>query len=403
MKRKILFVDDDAIMRELFSTFLSSDRERWEISTADGGEAALLLLEATTFDVVVSDMRMPGMDGIALIREVKRRSPRTSRIILSGLTDQKEIAECLCETHQFLPKPFQPKALKATLARISGLDAYLQDERIRSVVAQLDTLPSFPSLYLEIMQELATDDPSVEKIAAIVAKDPGMTVKMLQIVNAASLGLSRRITSPQEAVQQIGMSAVRSLALSAHIFSCFEHTELKGFAISQLWDHAMRTAQIARRIMEVERADVALAEDAYTAALLHDIGKLMLANNLPEPFQQALTLTQEKNSPFVEAEQEVFGANHAGVGAYLLGLWGLPAPIVEAVAFHHQPGRADAGVFGPLTAVHAANVLEHELSEAKPLGCQAEFALEYLTAVGRHNRWEVWREHATRLLQPDVV
>jgi putative nucleotidyltransferase with HDIG domain len=400
MKRKILFVDDDALIRELFSTFLQSEQARWDISTAESGEAALLLLEATHFDVVVSDMRMPGMDGVTLIREVKRRSPSTSRIILSGLTDQKEIAESLRETHQFLPKPFQPKALKATLARIGGLDAYLQDEKIRSVVAQLDTLPSFPSLYLEIMQELAVDDPSVEKIAATVAKDPGMTVKMLQIVNAASLGLGRRITSPQEAVQQIGMSAVRSLALSAHIFSCFEHTELKGFAISQLWDHAMRTAQLARRLMEVERAEYALAEDAYTAALLHDVGKLMLANNLPEPFQRTLTLAQEGNRPFADAEQEVFGANHAGVGAYLLGLWGMPSTIVEAVAFHHQPRRSEATAFGPLTAVHVANVLEHELSGIKPLGCPSEFDLEHLTAVGLQDRIEVWREHAVKIFKP---
>lgn len=399
MKRNILFADDDPIMRELFSAVLLNESDRWDVTTVESGEAAIPLLAARNFDIVVSDMRMEGMDGVALLREVKRRSPRTARIILSGVVDQKQIAESLRETHQFIPKPFRPAMLKATLARIGGLDAYLQDDKIRDVVAQLDTLPSFPSLYFDIMKELDTADPSLEKVAAIVAKDPGMTVKLLQIVNAASLGLARRFTNPVEAVQQLGIAAVQSLALSAHVFTCFEGQKLKGFAINKLWDHGANTARIARRILEVERADLALAEDAYTAGMLHDIGKLMLANNLPEPFQRALDLTEQKGIRFLEAEQEVFGANHAGVGAYLLGLWGLPTTIVEAVAFHHQPGHSEAATLGPLTAVHVANVLEHELSPSKLAGCEPKFDLEYLKALGLTDRLEVWREHATKLFQ----
>lgn len=401
MKRNILFVDDDPIMRELFGAVLLSEPERWGVTTAESGEAALPFLDQTSFDVVVSDMRMPGMDGVALIREVKRRSPRTARIILSGVVDQKEIAESLRETHQFMPKPFRPKVLKATLARISGLDAYLQNEKIRNTVAQLHTLPSFPSLYFEIMKELDTPDPSLERVAAIVAKDPGMTVKLLQIVNAASLGLARRFSNPIEAVQHLGIAAVQSLALSAHVFTCFENRALKGFSINKLWDHGANTARIARKILEIERAEPAFAEEAYTAGMLHDIGKLMLANNLPEPFQRALNLIQEKALPPLEAEQEIFGANHAGVGAYLLGLWGLPTTIVEAVAFHHQPSRSEVATLGPLTAVHVANVFEHELSESKLAGCETQLDLDYLAALGLTDRLDTWREQVARMFQSD--
>lgn len=399
MKRNILFVDDDPIMRELFATVLQAEPERWEVTTAESGESALPLLDTTTFDIVVSDMRMSGMDGVTLIREVKRRSPRTARIILSGVVDQKEIAETLRETHQFMPKPFRPKVLKATLARISGLDAYLQDEKIRNIVAQLDTLPSYPSLYFEIMKELDTPDPSLERVADIVAKDPGMTVKLLQIVNAASLGLARRFTNPVEAVQQLGIAAVQSLALSAHVFTCFENRALKGFSITKLWDHGANTARIARKILELERADATLTEEAYTAGMLHDIGKLMLANNLPEPFQRTLNLTQEKEIRFIEAEQQIFGANHAGVGAFLLGLWGLPTTIVEAVAFHHQPSRSEVPSLGPLTAVHVANVFEHELSATKIPGCEPKLDLEHLAALGLKDRINPWREQVAKLFQ----
>ncbi len=401
MKRNILFVDDNPVLLEFYSTVLKSVRDSWEISTATSGEEALQLMANTTFDVVVSDLDMPGMDGVQLIREVRQRSPRTSRIILSGLRDQKRIAESLSETHQFIAKPCEPRVLKATLARIGGLDAYLNDDKLRSVVGRLESLPSFPSLYLEIMQELANEDPSIEKIAGIVVKDPGMTAKMLQIVNSASLGLARKITSPLEAVQYVGMGTVRSLALSAHIFSCFEHTELKGFSMSQLWDHAMKTALLAQKIMTLERADNALVEDACIAAMLHDVGKLMLANNLPEQFQQAINLAAERQIPFTQAEQEVFGATHAGVGACLLGLWGLPSTIVEAVAFHHTPRMAEAKVLGPLTAVHVANALEHELHEAEPRNEHSALDLDYLTSIGIQHRLETWRTNAETILRSE--
>lgn len=401
MKRNILFVDDNPVLLEFYSTVLKSVRDSWEISTATGGEEALQLMADATFDVVVSDLDMPGMDGVQLIREVRQRSPRTSRIILSGLRDQKRIAESLSETHQFIAKPCEPRVLKATLARIGGLDAYLNDDKLRSVVGRLESLPSFPSLYLEIMQELANDDPSIEKIAGIVVRDPGMTAKMLQIVNSATLGLARKITSPLEAVQYVGMGTVRSLALSAHIFSCFEHTELKGFSMSQLWDHAMKTSLLAQKLLMLERADNALVEDACIAAMLHDVGKLMLANNLPEQFQQAINLAAERQIPFTQAEQEVFGATHAGVGACLLGLWGLPSTIVEAVAFHHTPRMAEAKILGPLTAVHVANALEHELHEAEPRNEHSTLDLDYLTSIGVQDRLERWRANAEAILRSE--
>ena len=207
------------------------------------------------------------------------------------------MARSLDTTHQFLAKPFDLNALKGTLARIGGLDAYLQDEKLKALVGQLGVLPSFPLLYLEIMKALDSRDSSIESIAGIVAKDPGMTAKMLQIVNSAAIGLARKVGSSFEAVEFLGISTVQSLALSAHISSCFERTNLKGFSIQRLWNHAMGTGMLARTIMQLEEAGMADVEDAYTAGILHDIGKLMLANSLSEKFQHALTLAAERKIP----------------------------------------------------------------------------------------------------------
>ncbi len=397
MKRRILFVEDDPLLRQMYLLMLEQERDRWDVAAASNGPQALQAMQDAPFDVVVSDLNMPGMNGIELLTEVKARYPRTSRIILSGLDDQQRIARNLGTTHQFIAKPCDFKAFKATLSRVCGLDAYLEDEKLQALVGRLGSLPSFPTLYIEIMKELGSPDSSINRIAAIIGRDPGMTAKMLQIVNSVAFSLARKIGTPFEAVQFLGLGTVRSLVLSAHIFSCFERVSLTGFSTTRLWDHAMKTGMLARKIMQLESAEPAEAEDAYIAGMLHDAGKLMLAENLPGPFQQALGLAAERNLPLHEAELEVFGATHAGAAAYLLGLWGLPAPIVEAVAFHHTPQNSGLSEFGPLTAVHVANVLEPELAKAESCGRPAEIDLDYLAALGVRDRLEAWRAEAAKL------
>ena len=242
-----------------------------------------------------------------------------------------------------------------------------------------------------------TDDTAIETIAATIAKDPSMTAKMLQIVNSAAVGLARKVGSPFDAVQLLGLSTVRSLVLSAHIFSCFGHSRLKNFSVTALWEHGMKTGQFACAIAQFENADPSDVEDSYTAGMLHDIGKLILADSLPEQFQKALALAAERDVPLSDTEFQVFGATHAGVAAYLFGLWGLPAQIVEAVAFHHSPGKSDVRAFGPLTAVHVANVLEHEISGTKSDGRPSQVDMEYLNAIGVADRLDAWRKEVMKL------
>jgi putative nucleotidyltransferase with HDIG domain len=157
---------------------------------------------------------------------------------------------------------------------------------------------------------------------------------------------------------------------------------------------------LAQVIMQLERAESADVEDAYIAGMLHDIGKLMLAENSPGQFQQAMAMAAEREIPLHEAEFQVFGASHAGVGAYLLGLWGLPATMVEAVAFHHSPANSDLRCFGPLTAVHAANVLEQEFSANAANNRRSRLDEAYFAALGLSGRLEVWRKEAAKLLKP---
>lgn len=396
--KRILIVDDTPYLLEAHACMIQGDEDCWEVKTANGGQEALELMEEAPFDVVVSDLEMPEMDGIELIGEVKARYPHTARVILSGVNDQERVVNALRDTHQFLSKPIDAKTLKAVLTRICALDTYLKNESLQTLVARLGELPSFPTVYMEIVKELDSDEPSVEKVAEIVSRDPGMMAKMLQIANSAAFGLGQEVTDMAMAVGYLGMSTVRSLALSAHIFAHSEKRSPKGISPTALWDHGLKSAMLARMILRRGQAASAEAGDAYTAATLHDIGKLLLACGAPEQFQHAAEMRSGEASGACQVEQEVFGADHAGVGAYLLGLWGLPARIVEAVAFHHVPTLSDARVVGPLSAVHIANALEHELSATPASSPGAELDMQYLEDLRLVDQLPTFRQQAEKLV-----
>lgn len=391
MRKRILFVDDDSLLSQMYLMMLEADQDRWEATAVSQASEALRLMDKTPFDVVISDMRMPGMSGIELMKVIRQLHPRCSRVIVSGVDDQAEIARGLDSTHQFLAKPFDARTLRATLARLCSLDNYLQDEKLQALVGQMPVLPTFPSIYHEIMKELGKDDPLIERLAQIIAQDPSMTAKLLQIANSAASGRAAKAADLFEAVQFVGLSAVRSLALSAHIFRTFEHLKAAEFSLVNLWDHCVRTGLIAQRIMRLEQADRADTEEAHIAGMLHDLGKLMLADSLPEKFHHALILAGERGLSAEKAEFEIFRADHAGVAAYLLSLWGLPAAMVEAVAFHHAPSSSECLEFGPLTAVHVANVLDHQISAESSGAPLPAFDRSYLAAVGVRHRIEYWR------------
>ncbi len=193
------------------------------------------------------------------------------------MADQAEAAEALESTHQFLVKPVELNTLRAVLVRLAGLDDFLNDEKLKTLIGRLRVLPSFPLLYLEIMKAIETPDMPLQAIDALIIKDPGLTAKILQIVNSAAMGLQEKISDPLEAVQQLGLNTVRSLALSAHVFANFTPSQRLNFPMDVLWSHLMRCGNTARAIMRAEDADLAYVEAACTAGILHDIGKLLHA------------------------------------------------------------------------------------------------------------------------------
>jgi HD-like signal output (HDOD) protein len=392
MKRRILFVDDEPMVLQGLQRMLRGMREEWDMEFLDGGAKALARMAEQPVDVVVADMRMPGMNGAELLNEVMKRHPKTVRLILSGHADKDLILQCVGSTHQYLSKPCDPDALKATVLRASSLDGTLQSESLKKLVGQMTRLPSIPTLYMEIVDKANQPDAPLEDVARIIARDPGMTAKILKLVNSAFFGLRRELSSTEEAVAYIGLDTIKSLVLSLHAFSQFAHADAGGLTMESLWAHSLNVAARAKQIAQLEQADRKAVDEAFAAGMLHDIGKLVLATNMPELFAQSVRLAETNGLEFYQAEIQVLGASHADIGGYLLGLWGLPVPVVEAIALHHQPGLMPQPSFGPLTIVHAADALVWEgLAAASAMG-RPQLDAAYLAAVGMTERVAVWRE-----------
>ncbi|MBX3745118.1 MAG: HDOD domain-containing protein [Verrucomicrobiae bacterium] len=390
MKTRVLFVDDEPLILQGLQRMLRSQRHEWDMTFVESGDEAMARMDQQSFDVVVSDMRMPGMDGASLLNRVRERHPETLRFILSGHADQDMVMRCVGSTHQFLSKPCDPDALRTTIERARRLAGTLHGDALGRLVGRLEHLPSLPSLYVEIVDRLRDPEVCTDDVAAVVAKDVAMTAKMLKLVNSAFFGLGRPIASPAEAVSYLGIETIKSLVLTMHAFAQYEGTSVPAEFMGQLWSHSLEVAGAARTIAGAEAAGRHIEEEAFGAGMLHDVGKLILMCNVPDECALARRLAEQESIALWEAETRVLGASHADVGGYLLGLWGLPAPVVEAIALHHAPQSSPTRAFGPLAAVHAANLLAKPVNGVAAM-LRGNLDSEYLEAIGCAARAGHWR------------
>lgn len=382
--KRILFVDDEPKILDGLRNLLRRHRRKWDMTFAPGGPAALELLKTQSFDVIVSDMQMPEVDGAALLKHVQRQHPRTVRIVLSGHMELQAVLQAIPVAHQFLSKPCDAVELENVVERASTLQLLVEDPKIRQMVGGIQQLPALPRVYHRLMQALAEARTEARDVAALLQQDMAICAKLLQIVNSAFFRLARRITNIEEAVRYLGFNMVRNLTLTIEIFSA--DAAPAGLSLRAMHQHALRVAALARQII----VDPRQADDAFMAGMLHDIGKLVLALRLPEQFQQAQELAIQRQRPLWQMEQELLGVSHAEVGAYLLGLWGLPYPIIGAAAYHHQPRLVPMHEFDVLAAVYIANNLVCAIWPTADEPLPEPLDLDYLTQLGMLDKLDGW-------------
>lgn len=391
-KIRVLFVDDEQSILDGLRRKLRSYRKDWRMIFASGGREALEIMKDEHFDIIVTDMRMPDIDGVKLLKEVKTLYPHMVRIILSGYSDMPTIFQVVNIAHQFLAKPTDTNEVASVIEQAYRIRTMLNNKDLINLASNMTSLPSIPTLLVELQRELQSSASSMRRVGEIISRDISMTAKIMKLVNSAFFGLPHPITDPVIAVNLLGLNTVVSLVLSVHIFSEFDIGEEKGFSLERIMEHSLGTAAYAQKIAGVCSTEKYVADFSFIAGMLHDVGKILFIGNVPEEYAAIIELSKKHDIPLIEAEQTASGATHAELGAYLLGLWGLPYPVIEALAYHHRPSVCIDRGFLPLTAVHVANAIETAFNNDCIDRIQEMVDMEYLEGIGMVDQLPKWVE-----------
>ncbi len=397
--KKVLFVDDDQGIINGLKRIMRSLRNEWDMHFVLDGQSALALLEKDRFDVIVSDMRMPGINGAELLSRVREKYPHMVRIILSGYSDQDLLLKAVRPAHQFLSKPCDAETLKKTVLRITEIQNILNSTELKEIVSNIDSLPSLPSLYQEITQALQKEDVAVKEIGEIIQKDIGMSAQILKLVNSSFFGFFKNISNPVQATSLLGIDTVKTLVLSIGIFSSLKYDQELLLSYDTLWNHSTLTATFAKHIAGLISKDQLFIEDAFIAGFLHDIGILILASKLPDRYEKILNKVSEDKRNIWEVEKELLGTNHAEIGAYLLGLWRFSNQVVEAVIRHHNPEIFGDEPNSLVTVLHLADSFAHHLDPAVQNLSISKLDAQYLKNINIYEEAQGWFSECKRLIE----
>ncbi len=352
--KRILFVDDEQDLLNGLRTRLYKRRLDWEMVFVESGPAALAEMNIHHVDLVVTDIRMPGMDGGELLVAIKAGWPETIRLVMSGYSDPIKIMQLVALTHRYISKPCDPQQLENIIERCFQLNDLLHSEKLKILVGRIGKLPALPKTYALLQTALAQPNVQASMLADIITRDPIITAKVLQVTNSAFFRLSKPMSTIKQAVNYLGFATIRNLVMSAEVFSQWEKIKLvTGLEPERLQANAERSAAACVALVH----GTPLADDALLVGLLHDIGYWILLQECPDELIAALKHAVAAGISSEQAEREIIGTSHAEIGAYLLGLWGFPYQIVEAVAYHHVPHTVPQDSFDLLAVLSVAHTL----------------------------------------------
>jgi HD-like signal output (HDOD) protein/ActR/RegA family two-component response regulator len=392
--RRILFVDDDPNVLDGLRDALRPRRREWHMTFVPGGEAAIDVLEREAVDIVVSDLRMPGIDGATLLTKVASMRPGAVRIVLSGQADPATIGRVAAVAHRILVKPSPIEAITRILERSCVLLDVTDEVQLIRAAAGACALPSAPDTYLELVELLGRADVSTAEVAAVVKRDIAISAKVLQLANSGYFGTDQAVSSVSDAVALLGHETVQAITLSSGAFQKFAPlVPVPGFSLEHVQHRALHVARVAHMLSE----DAPATEDAFAAGLLLDIGLLVLASQEPEYLGDVLLAADREGRPVHEIELDRKGITHAEIGAHLFALWGLPHTIVEAVAHHHRPLRSPIPAFDTVAVTHIADALVPDTEDgasdaASTLG---RIDAAYVDRIGVTDRIAEWQRLAT--------
>lgn len=363
-KKHILFVDDDASLLDGLKRLLRKKRKVWHILFANNGQEAIEIIRSKDISIIVADMRMPGMNGADVLKTVNSISPKTIRFILSGQACKEMVLQAVNYAHIYLAKPCKQEDLLSTLEKASSLHDLMLQSEVHEITTRIGSLPSIPSLYQQLVEEINSEEPCIDNVAKIITSDPGMCSKILHIVNSAFFSLPRNISTALEATSILGLDTISSLVLTNEVFQQISPDTLKRFNVERMWSHANGTAAIAKAIAKSEGLIKDKINRIVTASMLHEIGKLLVLNAEPDVYQQILDCVANEGLDLEQAERKFLKATSTDIGAYLLGLWGLPNEVIRGIAYYRHPQLDEENTSTLSTAciVHVSQAFERSIS-----------------------------------------
>ncbi len=358
--KRVLFVDDNEVVIDTYRKVFSRKAEEWQCFYAMDVLDAIDILAFAQIDIVITDLDMPLYNGAQLLNYVQEHRPGMTRIVFSGSQNMKQNMETVNCAHRFISKPHTIADIEKVVEQLYHLYRTLIDSKTRAIIGGIKNLPALPSVYLDLIEEFSSPNYSLDVVAELISSDIGLTVEILKMVNSAYFGLNESITSITQAVTLLGGELVKGLLLTAHISRTFTVEEQK-FSIETWEDHSLLTGVFCRAIAEYENMPKEQCEFAFVCGVLHDVGRIILATSFPEKYQRVIAISRATKQPLEEIEKQVIGATHSAVGAYLLGLWGLPEALVETVATHHTPDKFHGAGEEFVQILHLADLFTYDM------------------------------------------
>lgn len=338
-RRRVLFVDDEPHLLAGLRRMLRCRRDVWDMEFAEGGEQALARMAEQPFDVVVSDMRMPGMDGGQLLALVRQRHPRTARLILSGHADRAAIISAVGPTQQYLAKPCDVEVLIEVLERVLAVRDLIVDDGLADLLGGVESLPKPPQVYEEMLAISTNPECSLDDVVTVIERDLATAAEVLRLVNSAFFGLPSNVTTIARAVSLLGLETIQALAVAGAVFAAGGPPP-PGVDAHELSERGMLVGQLARKIAVAEGWSRVSSGDAFFAGMLYEVGLPVLAGAHPDQWAAVQAAGAEDLHVERDLETEQFGCSITQASAYLLGLWGFNEPVVEAIAT--QPAEPDS-------------------------------------------------------------
>ena len=387
MTHTIVFVDDDPNVLNSLKRGLRPYRKQWKTHFCESAETAIEIFKQTPVDVLVTDIRMPNKDGVALMEDISQLQPETIRIALSGQVEEQQFHKIMVMAHQFLSKPCSTESLVDTLNKACSLPEYLDQARSSAYPIKFASLPSPPALFNELQTILKDPDIDAHKIAALIIKDTVLTAKLLQMVNSPYFNIEREIDDVTEAALYVGVDSLTTIITAYCLANRYAESAHMSAEIQYIFNQGSAIACLAKRLCAAEGHNKRLQNQAFTIGLLLPIGRLSLFSSYAAPYKQAIEQATTENTSLLDVEDRVFCYNHLKVAAYMLTLWGLPKPTIEILAlpFAVNEPSENAQILGPI--VHAS----YQLIQHSPHVFSDEAFAQLLTRFNGKNKVEDWK------------